>query len=135
MRVLDRQERSWCSIPPWAGPQIAGPSRKSGPGRTLSLSFAFLFPETTTALEDFLKSQRLSELLREASASRAVAGELPLTFAEEIALRPGALEALSSWLRVHERPELADQVEIAASFGMGWRERLARVLNECARRR
>ena len=90
--------------------------------------------ETTTALDDFLKAQRLSNLLREASASRAVAGELPLTFAEEVARHPRTLEALSTWLRSQERPELADQVEIAASFGVGWRERLARVLNECDRR-
>jgi hypothetical protein len=89
--------------------------------------------ETTTALDAFLKSQRLSELLREASTSRAVAGELPLSFAEEFAQHPGTLGALSAWLRARERPELADQVEIAASFGPGWRERLTRVLNECAR--
>ena len=56
-----------------------------------------------------------------------------MTFAEEMAQHPGALGALSAWLRAQERPELADQVEIAASFGPGWRERLARVLNECAR--
>ena len=90
-------------------------------------------PGTTTALDDFLKSQRLSALLREASRARAVAGELPLVFAVEVAQHPAALEALSAWLRTHDRPELADQVEIAASFGIGWRERLARVLNECAR--
>jgi len=90
--------------------------------------------KTTTALEDFLKSRRLSALLEEASNTRAVAGELPLTFAEEVAQHPATLEALSAWLRVHDRPELADQVEIASSFGVGWRERLARVLNECARR-
>ena len=72
-------------------------------------------------------------LLREASKARAVAGELPLAFAEEVAQHPATLEALSVWLRTHERPELADQVEIAAAFGVGWRERLARVLNECDR--
>ena len=54
-----------------------------------------------------------------------------MTFAEEIAQDPRALKALSTWLRAHERPELADQVEVAASFGVGWRQRLQRVLNEC----
>ena len=43
------------------------------------------------------------------------------------------LGTLSAWLRSHDRPEMADQVEIAASFGEGWRERLLKVLNECAR--
>ena len=90
-------------------------------------------PETTTALEDFLKSQNLSKLLQEAGKTRAVAGELPLAFAIEVAESPAALGALSSWLRSHDRPELADQVEIASSFGEGWRERLRKVLNECAR--
>jgi len=61
-------------------------------------------------------------------------GELPLAFAEEVAQRPATLEALSAWLRAHDRPELADQVEISANFGAGWRERLVRVLNECAQR-
>ncbi len=64
-----------------------------------------------------------------------MAGELPLSFAEQVAERPEALSAFSTWLRNHDRPELADQVEIAANFGEGWRERLTRVLNECARRR
>ena len=91
-------------------------------------------PETTTALEDFLRSQHLTDLLREASQTGAVAGELPLTLADEVAEHPATLGALSSWLRTHDRPELADQVEIASSFGTGWRERLAHVLRECARR-
>lgn len=63
-----------------------------------------------------------------------MAGELPLALAEEVAARPATLAALSSWLRATDRPELADQVEIAASFGEGWRERLGRVLRECAQR-
>ena len=67
--------------------------------------------------------------------ARAVAGELPLAYAEEVAQHPATLAALSTWLRMHDRPELADQVEVAANFGAGWRERLARVLNECAERR
>jgi len=103
-------------------------------GGGLSWSIPCAQPGTTTALDDFLKSQRLSALLREASKTRAVVGELPLAFAEEVAQHPAVLEALSTWLRAHDRPELADQVEIATNFGSGWRERLARVLNECARR-
>lgn len=48
-------------------------------------------------------------------------------------MNPAALGAFSLWIRSHDRPETADPVEIVASVGEGWRARLLKVLNECAR--